>query len=164
MVKSVRAFFPILRTRQILLGIISSLVVSACSGTTKKSGRSQKSPPRSVRSGGSKSPRCPAGMVLIPAGPFVMGSNKYPYERASPKHIVTLSSYCMDKTEVTNAQYKACVKAGACSRPFPDSRTRRPYYGDALYKNYPVVNVSLDNAWSYCKWEGKRVPTEAQWE
>jgi formylglycine-generating enzyme required for sulfatase activity len=109
---------------------------------------------------------CPAGMALVPAGPFVMGSDPgegSPSER--PEHIVTLSPYCIDRTEVTNEAYGACVTAGRCLPPTDlDSWTRTNCFMDPTYADYPVTWIDWARAASYCAWTGGRLPTEAEWE
>jgi formylglycine-generating enzyme required for sulfatase activity len=71
----------------------------------------------------------------------------------------------MDKYEVTNALYKTCVDAGLCSQPNRlNSKTRAAYYGNAQFDHYPVIYVDWDQAVTYCKWRGGRLPTEAEWE
>jgi formylglycine-generating enzyme required for sulfatase activity len=98
---------------------------------------------------------CPPGMVLVPAGPFVMGSD--PGEGGTdeePEHVVRLSAYCIDVTEVTAADYRACVAAAGCVAP---SCEYRP-------DDHPVVCVDWSRAAAYCAWAGKRLPTEAEWE
>jgi eukaryotic-like serine/threonine-protein kinase len=120
-------------------------------------------------------------MALVPAGPFSMGNSverviaecqkfRDDCERAwytieEPVHTVDLPAFYMDVYEVTNAGYKACVDAGKCQPPrLSSSATHESYYGNAQYANHPVINVSWDNARTYCEWRGARLPSEAEWE
>jgi formylglycine-generating enzyme required for sulfatase activity len=111
--------------------------------------------------------------ITIPAGDFIMGCDIGGddmecswWSTESPKHTVTMSyDYMIHKTEVTNAQYKACVDATVCTAPWSfDSYSRSPYYGNAMYDNYPVINVDWNQARAYCAWTGGRLPSEAEWE
>lgn len=94
-------------------------------------------------------------MVLIPAGEFTMGSNEHADE---PKHQVVLDAYYIDKYEVSNARYKAFMNATGHPAPayWDDPRLNKP--------EQPVVGVSWTDAAAFCKWDGKRLPTEAEWE
>jgi formylglycine-generating enzyme required for sulfatase activity len=103
-------------------------------------------------------------MMLIPAGEFTMGSNTGDGDE-KPVHKVYLDAYYMDKLEVTNVFYSACVSADACKPPtHKDAFTRSSYYGNPQYDDYPVVYVNWDMAKTYCEWRSARLPTEAEWE
>ena len=118
---------------------------------------------------------CPEGMALVPGGHFFMGSDDdLPAER--PAHKVTLHAYCMDKLEVTANAYRACSDRGDCKRAGltnkwsditgKDSRTYDPLCNanEPSRGNHPINCVDWNMADRFCKAEGKRLPTEAEWE
>jgi formylglycine-generating enzyme required for sulfatase activity len=98
------------------------------------------------------------GMILlyVPAGPFMMGSDKLANEQLM--HQVTLDAFWIDQTEVTNAMYAQCVKTGPCLD------TSDVKLSDPVFVDYPVVWITWNKAKVYCEWVGRRLPSEAEWE
>ena len=107
-------------------------------------------------------------MVYVPAGTFVMGADTENLQAMSwekPAHEVTLDAFWIDKHEVTNGQFARCVASGYCVQPRSTaSKTRPQYYGNVDFADYPVIYVDWNQAYYYCAWVGKRLPTEAEWE
>ncbi len=103
----------------------------------------------------------PPGMACVPAGPFIRGryrSDDGPsHPPAESKAVVYMSTFYMDKNEVTYEAFKACEKAKQC---LPGG----PNYQDFDAPTQPVNGVNWYAAQSYCKAQGKQLPTEAQWE
>jgi formylglycine-generating enzyme required for sulfatase activity/S1-C subfamily serine protease len=100
----------------------------------------------------------PEGMVVIPAGEFLMGTEDG-LQDARPLHRVHLSSYWFDKYEVTNARYRQCIEGGGCTAP-----KDRLVFEDPQRAQHPVTNITWSQARLLCQWQGKRLPTEAEWE
>ncbi len=101
------------------------------------------------------------GMVLIPGGTFLMGSD-HGQAIASPKHPVILEAFYMDTHEVSNKEYQEYCEATGSK--YPEFWGRDLYKSGPDYPDHPVVGVSQFDASQYAEWAGKRLPTEAEWE
>lgn len=104
-------------------------------------------------------------MAQVPAGTFMMGSTDG-RDDERPVHEVTLSPYEIDKTQVSVAQYRECVEHGKCepARPCPFRPSFPGYLLPEKEDYYPITCVTWAQADAYCRWQGKELPTEAQWE
>lgn len=106
-------------------------------------------------------------MVLIPETTFFMGltDDQAGPSDERPGHPVTVSAFCMDVYEVTNARYTNCINDGACTPPQrKDSTLFKGYFSSPSFARFPVINLTWDQAQAYCAYRGGRLPTEAEWE
>jgi formylglycine-generating enzyme required for sulfatase activity len=116
--------------------------------------------------GQASTPDAPDGMLLVPAGTFTMGSADEGELDERPAHRVSVGAYFLDRTEVTQAAYAECVTAHACAPPADLSHSALVYGhpGEFIKPDHPVAGVSWDDAVAYCRFRGKRLPGEAEWE
>ena len=91
----------------------------------------------------------PAPMVSLAAHQFQMGSAE---SDAAPPHLVSLSAFEIDRDEVNQAAYQAFAETNQDASP------------PAEHPEQPATMVSWTDAVAYCQWQGKRLPTEAEWE
>ncbi len=130
----------------------------------------------------------PAGMVYVPEGPFAMGTDlediariiqesklsalggnreatellavAYGFSSEVPRHTATTDAFYIDKTEVTNQEYKKFLDETGHAPP--------PNWSDGTYPsgqdNHPVAGITLSDARAYSEWRGARLPTEKEWE
>ena len=123
-----------------------------------------------------------SGMVFVPAGPFIMGSTEQDiqalyesyggsralYESEFPQRIVTLDDFYIDRTEVTQTQYKIFVDDTHRPVPYVNREWASLYnwergtFPEGMAR-HPVVLVSWDDANAYCDWAGKSLPSEEEW-
>jgi sulfatase modifying factor 1 len=127
--------------------------------------------------------RSEPALVFVPAGPFTMGADAVEIGRfisscqqeipnlegacerligpamTERPYVVTLGAFWIDRTEVSSAAYRECVLHGPCD-------AAALTLGDTRYAvpSWPVVNVSFNDAETYCAWRGGRLPSEAEWE
>jgi formylglycine-generating enzyme len=152
----------------------------------------------------------PEGMVWIPGGEFMRGSDNPAMRDAQPRHLVSIDGFYMDRTAVTNEQFARFIDATGyvtiaertpLAKDFPGAPPDKLVAGSVVFtppngpvpldnhfqwwsyikgaswrhpdgpqsnlegrENYPVMQVAWDDAAAYCKWAGKRLPTEAEFE
>lgn len=97
-------------------------------------------------------------MALVPAGEFLMGSTAGDPDEL-PAHKVYVNAFFIDKHQLSVAQYARFLEDTQHEVPPDWSIMNRPQH-----RNRPVANVDWAEAEAYCKWAGKRLPTEAEWE
>jgi formylglycine-generating enzyme required for sulfatase activity len=115
----------------------------------------------------------PEGMILIPAGPFIMGSTEQSDE--GPVHEVWLDVFWIERYPVTNVQWAAFMEAGGYQRrelwteagwEWKEGESLKPLEWDKHGRklDHPVQGICWYEALTYARWVGKALLSEAQWE
>jgi len=99
------------------------------------------------------SPAALQDMVLIPAGIYQKGCNKFGHQHGAPEHPVFVSAFMIDKFEVTNKRFENI---------FPEHNLRRSRFSNC--DDCPVSRLNWYEAADYCHLIGKSLPSESQWE
>ena len=105
----------------------------------------------------------PPEMTQIAGGAFLRGCNSAvdttcgSHTDETPAAMITISTFYIDSTEVTQSAYKTCIDASACTAPATG-------FDPASMGDYPVAAVTWQQAVDYCTFKSKRLPTEAEWE
>ena len=127
---------------------------------------------------------CPDGMIKIDGGNMFMGSTDEDLPPdVRPPHRVKVSTFCLDKYEVTVEQYTACIKSGNCLKAittvsFPKATPEQVTaysplcnFGKADKSKHPMNCVTWKEAKNFCEHDGgrlkaggARLPSEAEWE
>jgi formylglycine-generating enzyme required for sulfatase activity len=100
-------------------------------------------------------------MVQIPEGPFIMGSKDGDPDEV-PERQVYLKAFYLDRKEVSQEEYARFAKM--TKRPLPKIEVFEDDQSKLLQPEFAAMSMSWDEAAAYCKWAGKRLPTEAEWE
>jgi serine/threonine protein kinase/formylglycine-generating enzyme required for sulfatase activity len=141
-------------------GIVSVYLLTRQSSTTASD-----NPPPKVTDTPGRTSTVKTDLIEIPGGTFQMGRNDGPPQER-PQHEVTVQTFFMDRTEVTNEEYEGFVR---------DMRVEPPAHWVRgkplpLQEKWPVVNVSPKDAEAFAAWRSKRdgvtyrLPTEEEWE
>ncbi|MBV6493573.1 MAG: Hercynine oxygenase [Turneriella sp.] len=119
--------------------------------------------PKSLQGGVACPKVIPNNMACIPGGMFKLGTNRSDFKKelaelsAFKEHTVELSTFLIDKYEVTTEEYQACVAEKKCTQ----ARSNYPQMRGA---KQPQLKANWYQASAYCKAQGKRLPTEAEFE
>jgi formylglycine-generating enzyme required for sulfatase activity len=100
----------------------------------------------------------PAETITVPGGLYSVTTGN------GDRVPVELAPFVIDRTEVTNRAWTACVQRGGCVAPPDESATRTGYFSRRSFAGHPVLFVSHPQAAAYCALQGKRLPTAAEWE
>ena len=140
----------------ILIAMVGAIIIWSLQGTGSNTNSTSAT---NSSFSNTRTPTPPAGMVYVPGGTFMMGSNDGDVAER-PAHQVSVDPFFIDIYEVTNEDYEKFVRA--TGRRAPTTWVDGAYPSSAARQ--PVTGVTSDDANAYCKWGDKFVPSEAAWE
>ena len=126
-------------------------------------------------------PPKPTTLVKVAGGEFLFGSTEPCFNKSEsvttckldnpgmkptdPAVKVTLQPFAIEEHEVTNFQYEYCVARGVCKDlDAYNVQGIDSYFLNPAYRSFPVANVNVEMAAAYCRFVGRRLPTEVEWE
>jgi formylglycine-generating enzyme required for sulfatase activity len=100
-------------------------------------------------------------LIPLDGGTFTFGTTATPPDRfEATATLAAVAPFAIERTEVTNHQYRLCLEAGGCKTPPTDQK----FFSDPQFADHPVVFVKIKQAAEYCAWLDRRLPTEQEWE
>lgn len=114
-----------------------------------------------------------SSMAFLPGGEFLMGAEDSFARNSAPRHAVYVDEFFIDKSEISLGEYFNCVKADKCSHPteeylfWYDKKVNGVPWKNATKKGFREMSfggATWFQAATYCRWAGKTLPTEAEWE
>jgi formylglycine-generating enzyme required for sulfatase activity len=140
--------------------VIAALSLALCFAACAK----KEEPAPQVAAVPDKPPVVLGEMVLIPAGEFILGSSEDKTNAAYPEQKINLPAYWIDKYEVTNSQFlDFAIKTGYQGEGAKEGKDWRQFFTPEKAK-YPVLFITWNDAKAYCEAQGRRLPTEEEWE
>lgn len=104
-------------------------------------------------------------MVFIPAGEFILGTDDKEHYAYFPARKMDLPAFWIDKYEVTNMEFlNFSIDNNYQAEGIKEGQDWHIFFSTTDKANVPVVFVTFNDAEAYCKAEGRRLPTEYEWE
>lgn len=116
-----------------------------------------------ARQEGAENPRCsaPLRVRLVPLSASAPSAHS---EMVKIPRDLHNAGFWLDRTEVTVSAYAACVKSGECKAPSSENPDKFCTWGKAGKEQHPITCVNWAEADAYCKAQGKRLPSEEEWQ